>query len=57
MAKNEKDKDEAKKTAKQLADEQEKLDILARAGNVKGEQLLISPAGDVERENELRQLL
>ena len=55
MAKNEKDKDEAKRTAKQLADEQEKLDILARAGNVKGEQLLISPTGDVERENELRQ--
>jgi hypothetical protein len=55
MAKNEKDKDESKKTAKELADEQEKLDILARAGTVKGEQLLIGPSGDIERENELRQ--
>ena len=51
----EKNKDEAQKTAKELANEQEKLDILARASNVKGQQLVVSPSGGVERENELRQ--
>ena len=55
MADNEKNKDEAKKTAKQLAEEQEKMEILARAGKVKGEQLLVGATGEIERENELRQ--
>jgi len=52
MAKNK--KDESKKTAKQLAEEREKLDILARAGNVKGEQLFVNNAGSTEWENEMR---
>lgn len=55
MAEHEKNKDEANKTAKQLADEQEKLYILARAGNVKGEQLFINPAGSAEWESEMQQ--
>src|SRR6185503_11179773 len=50
----EKDKDNKKKTAKEQADEQEKLDILSRANQVKGEQLFVTAEGTVERENELR---
>jgi len=43
------------KSAKQQALEQEKLRILAEADATTGEQLLISPTGELERKNELRQ--
>jgi len=52
---NKEQQEKAKITAKEQADEQEKLDILARAGQVKGEQLFISSEGTIERQNELRQ--
>ena len=52
---NDKDKEQAKKTAKEEADEREKMEILARAGQVKGENLFVNNQGEVERENELRQ--
>lgn len=48
-------KDQRKKTAKEIADEQEKLRILAQSDQVKGEQLAITPSGDVERSAELLQ--
>lgn len=43
------------KTEKELAYEQEKLRIIAQADAVKGEQLIISPEGEINKENELKQ--
>lgn len=52
MAKKDK---QTPKTEKELAEEQEKLRILAETDKVKGEQLTITPSGDLEKQNELRQ--
>ncbi len=52
MAKKDK---QTPKTEKELAEEQEKLRILAQTDKVKGEQLTITPAGEIEKQNELRQ--
>lgn len=48
-------KNQRKKTDRELADEQEKLRILAQSDHVKGEQLSITSKGDVQREKELLQ--
>lgn len=47
--------EQRKKNEKELADEQEKLRILAQSDQVKGEQLTITPAGDMSREREILQ--
>lgn len=47
-------KEEAKRIAKLQADEKEKLEILAKASYIKGEQLTITGSGRVESKNELR---
>jgi hypothetical protein len=52
---DENNKDQRKKTVKELADEQEKLRILAQSDQVKGEQLTITPAGNIGSEKELLQ--
>lgn len=44
------------KAEKQRADELEKLRILAEAEAIRGEQLLITPTGDLGRQNELHML-
>jgi hypothetical protein len=52
---DENNQEQRKKTDKELADEQEKLRILAQSDQVKGEQLTITPAGDMSREREILQ--
>jgi hypothetical protein len=55
MAEEENKPDQRKKTEKELADEQLKQNILAASDQVKGEQLIISPTGDLERQREILQ--
>ncbi|MDB5013921.1 MAG: hypothetical protein JWQ25_2123 [Daejeonella sp.] len=55
MSKKDKSISNAEKSAKKASQEQERLEILAKADEVKGEQLTISITGEVQKENELRQ--
>lgn len=55
MGEQDQNKNARSRSKKEVTEEQEKLDILAKADRIKGEQLTITAGGAIERENELRQ--